>query len=154
MRKSQVAKFVFLSLFASASVSANQINGVFGIGYGFGGDELLEVQYWGGDSGSIEANAGISVFGGMDYWFQDKYFARGTIGYKFDSESADNGEVSFDHIPLELTANAKFGNHVLGAGIAYHTAVELECDMRTPAIAHWNSIMRWASLHNTNTNSN
>ncbi|MBE3651493.1 hypothetical protein BOO92_14655 [Vibrio navarrensis] len=127
MKKLALSKVFLLGLIASSSVNANGLSGVLGVGYGFGGDDLFKGIYTNGESDKIKANQGVSFFGGVDLALPQDFLLRGTIGYKFDSLTASNGEVTFDRVPLEFTAFKAFNEHKIGAGIAYHTAVTLEC---------------------------
>ncbi|MBD1567571.1 outer membrane beta-barrel protein [Vibrio sp. S12_S33] len=124
-----VTQAVLLGLLISSSAYSKELSGVLGVGYGFGGDELFQGIYNSGESDEINANDGLSIFGGIDYQFSNQFFIRGTIGYKSESIDASNGEVTFSKVPFELSLFRNFENHKLGAGVTYHTGVELECSV-------------------------
>lgn len=99
---------------------------VFGADLTFGGDEL---------GGTYDINTGekiedltagglIYVYGGYDFILsQDSFSSMGlrtTLGWHFDSVSADNGDIYFDRYPLNLIVHQKFNSIDLGAGITYH----------------------------------
>ena len=124
-----VPQAVLLGLMISSSAYSKDLSGVLGIGYGFGGDELFQGIYSSGESDEINANEGLSFFGGIDYQFSNQFSTRGTVGYKSESIEASNGEVTFSKIPFELSFFRNFESHKLGAGVTYHTNVELECSV-------------------------
>ncbi|SHO55734.1 outer membrane beta-barrel protein [Vibrio quintilis] len=131
MKKLALSQVCLLCFLASSHAYArsSELSGVLGVGYGIGGDTMLESFYASGGSDKIKANQGISYFGGIDYRFSKSFIARGTIGYKSDDISASNGEISFSRVPLEFTLFHEFNQHRLGAGLAYHTSVSFECNI-------------------------
>jgi long-subunit fatty acid transport protein len=47
------------------------------------------------------------------------------VGYKFDSDDASNGEVTWDTIPFTALALLKSNNWRVGGGVTYHLNPEL-----------------------------
>ncbi|RAH34587.1 hypothetical protein DOT35_08585 [Vibrio vulnificus] len=129
VKKLALSKVFLLGLLASSYASANVLTGVVGIGYGFGGDKMGEGVFVNGDSDDIKANEGISIFGGADLALPQDFLLRGTLGYKFDTIDASNGDISFSRVPVEFTVFKSLSNHKLGAGFTYHTAVSYECNV-------------------------
>ncbi len=127
VNKLALSKVFLLGFLASSYASANQLDGVIGIGVGFGGDEMMKGVYTTGESDKIKGNEGISLFGGADYTLAGDVTVRATVGYKTDSINATNGEITFSRVPLELTGFKNLGRHRLGGGLAYHTSVNFEC---------------------------
>lgn len=124
-----ISQTVLLGLLVSSSAFSKELSGILGIGYGFGGDELFKGVYSSGISDEINANEGLSIFGGLDYQLSNQFAIRGSAGYKSEEMSASNGEVTFNRIPFELSIFRNFENHKLGAGVTYHTNVELQCSV-------------------------
>ena len=76
-----------------------------GVGLTTGGDKLVTVAYSDGSTDSVTAGGFYSLYGGMDYRLNENLSLRGSIGYHFDTtKPADNGEVTFGRVPLELMA--------------------------------------------------
>lgn len=80
-----------------------------GIGLDFGGDDIVEAQFSGGGSDELEAGAGVHLAIGADLDIGNRYLIRGTLGYKADEVVAENGEIKFRRMPVELTAYRFFG---------------------------------------------
>lgn len=111
----------------SGYASSSPVEGVIGIGYDFGGDTLGTAFYTDGSTQKIKSHEGLSIYGGADMYFGGSFKARGTVGYKFTTTSASNGEVSFSRVPFDLVIFNNLGPHSFGIGGTYHTAVEFEC---------------------------
>lgn len=103
------------------------IKAVAGLGLTFGGDDLVQAWYEDGSSEKLEAGGLIDLKFGAQYSPKGSNYAlQGTMGYHFDSMSADNGDASFSRIPLDLIAFLKHEKHRFGAGLSYNTATELD----------------------------
>lgn len=75
-----------------------------GAGLTFGGDTLVTASYTNGSSDSITAGGFVMIYGGLDYRLDDAISFQGTLGYHVDTITAQNGDVTFSRIPLELLA--------------------------------------------------
>lgn len=120
-----------MSAFMVSSQSMAKVDFIIGAGYDFGGETLVEAYYTNGDSTKVKTGEGLSIFGGVDYFLQDELKLRGTIGYKFSSASASNGDITFDRFPLDLLLLKGYGRHQFGVGATYHTGVEYEWDVNS-----------------------
>jgi len=128
-----VIKIFGFSLFIVSSMTANvyagNVNALFGFGFDFGGDTIDSFQSGSGDTETIKANEGIYIYGGVIYNLNEKLEVQTTIGYKFESLNATNGDVRFDRAPLELLLFTRKDQHRFGGGVTYHTGVEYECEL-------------------------
>jgi hypothetical protein len=123
-------KKVSLSLIALVTISqthliAAEMNPVIQLGYDFGGKTLAEVQHYDYYNGyvvrKIRAGQGISFEGGASLSNDlNNLELKLLVGYKFDEESAYNGSVTWDRIPLSAIAFIKNNRWKLGAGVTYH----------------------------------
>lgn len=98
-------------------------------GFEFGGDDLATVYFTDGSSTTLHAGQGllISVGGHYQPSKNSPWDVMLTAGYKYDHAGADNGDVSFDHIPVELIGSYQWSNGIrVGVGPVYHTNVEFK----------------------------
>lgn len=118
----QTLLFSILSIFAVSSSA----NGLFGeIGLHLGGDKLATATFVGGDTESIRAGELLSISGGVVTDVNEQVEARISVGYKIDFISAENGDLDFTRIPLELLFFKKNEKWSVGGGITYHLGPEL-----------------------------
>jgi hypothetical protein len=78
-----------------------------GFGFGFGGDDLIKATYTNGDTQSLSAGSGVVFSLGAvatPLWVGDAagFGVGGSIGVKYDSMSASNGNISFVRVPADL----------------------------------------------------
>jgi hypothetical protein len=99
-----------------------------GLGLDVGGEKIIEVVYMDGSKDSIRAGEGFHIAVGSDIDLDERYMLRATVGYKVASISAQNGDISFRRVPLELTGYRFFGSHGIGAGVSHQRSVRLSCD--------------------------
>lgn len=95
----------------------------------FGGDSLATVYYTDGSSSDLHAGQGllVSIGGHLQPNKRSPWDLMLTAGYKFDRAGGSNGDLSFDHIPVELIGSYQWNNGIrVGAGPVYHTNVELK----------------------------
>ncbi|HSS40612.1 MAG TPA: hypothetical protein VLT58_17735, partial [Polyangia bacterium] len=76
-------------------------------GMGGGGDDLVKVTYTNGSSDTLSAGDGVSIAAGVmvtPLWVGDGLGIGGsaTIGYKYWSVGASNGDVSIGRMPMTL----------------------------------------------------
>ncbi|MCC7004099.1 MAG: hypothetical protein IT357_18235 [Gemmatimonadaceae bacterium] len=89
----------------------------------FGGDDFLEVVFTSGDTQKIKAGQGgtIALGGILRPNETSPLSLRGTLGFKFVSTAADNANIMFTRIPIELVGGYDFPNGMrVGAGLSYH----------------------------------
>jgi len=111
----------------NVSASESELNGVFRFGLDFGGETLGTFFFNGGSSQDVKSHEGVYLAGGMEYEFVESLFIRGTIGYKFNTVTASNGEADFSRVPLEFLLIKKMGVHRLGGGTMYHVLSNYSC---------------------------
>ena len=83
-----------------------------------GGDEIARLTN--GDS----VKAGELLYFGAGYDFtlnqKDTLHLRAMLGYKTARLNADNGDVKFDRVPLDMVLIKSLDNFIVGAGLTYH----------------------------------
>ena len=109
--------------------TAKSMEFVVAAGLTFGGDDIFDVEFTDGSSESIEAGGLFNAKAGIQYYFSDAPASLlGTVGYHFDSVSAQNGDATFSRFPIDLTAFYHFEEHRIGLGGSLHTGTELDID--------------------------
>ncbi len=97
---------------------------LFRLAYDHGGDELA-VAYSNGTSDSIRAGTGLTLALGARLWLQEGMSMDMTVGYKFDTVVATNGELDWSIIPIDMILHSQVQNLHLGLGLTYHIDPEL-----------------------------
>jgi hypothetical protein len=121
-------KIIFLlTLLTLGSLNAESLKPIFQMGYNVGGTTLATIErdgYYDSSINKIRAGQGLSFEGGavLDAPNMELQFL---IGYKFDQESASNGEVTWDMIPFTALALIKSNRWKFGGGVTYHLNPEL-----------------------------
>jgi hypothetical protein len=93
------------------------------LGFEFGGDDFLEVYFTNGGSQKLRAGQGgtLAVGGILRPSAASPLSLRGTVGFKFVTTAADNANIMFTRIPVELVGSYSFPNAVrVGAGVVHH----------------------------------
>jgi hypothetical protein len=97
------------------------------IGFESGGDELVTIDHDYESDYTIDAGDGFRFELGMA--IDDplgKIELQLLAGYKFDSDSADNGSISWNMIPLSAIGFIKLPQWKFGGGVTYHINPELD----------------------------
>jgi len=116
-------KISLLTLLTLASINASDdLKPILQMGYDFGGTTLATVEhdgYYESSVNKIRAGQGLSLEAGavIDSPNLELQFL---IGYKFDNESASNGDVTWDIIPFTALAMFKSHRWKFGGGLTYH----------------------------------
>lgn len=98
-------------------------------GFTIGGDNLVEVEYEDGSSDELDAGDLLDLKAGFLIDLHNYPITiQTTIGYHFDSVDAENGDASFNRLPLDLLAFYNIDKHRIGAGLSYHLNPELELE--------------------------
>jgi len=122
-------KISILTIFTLASLNAsNTLNPILQMGYDFGGTTLATVEhddYYDSSINKIRAGQGLSFEAGAVVDSQDMEL-QFLVGYRFDNESASNGDVTWDVIPFTALAMFKSQRWKMGGGITYHLNPALE----------------------------
>lgn len=74
----------------------------------------------------LKAGQLISLAVGVHSELAASVQGRLSLGYKFDTISANDGDASFSRFPIEALILQQSGNFMLGGGIAYHLSPEFE----------------------------
>jgi len=92
-----------------------------------GGDELVTIQHdYDGDY-QISAGDGFTFEGGMSIDNPASNLElQFLIGYKFDNDDADNGDITWSIVPLSALAFVKIQDFKFGGGLTYHLSPELD----------------------------
>lgn len=124
MHKSK--SLLIATLLSTTTLMANEVNPIIQIAYDFGGSTLATVDRYDNYSGSYEeskirSGQGLNLEIGATATDDRKEFElQVLIGYKFDSENAENGSVTWDNIPLTTLAMIRKNRWKLGGGLTYH----------------------------------
>ena len=116
-------KISLLTLLTLASINASDdLKPILQMGYDFGGTTLATVEhdgYYESSVNKIRAGQGLSLEAGavIDSPNLELQFL---IGYKFDNDSASNGDVTWDVIPFTALAMFKSHRWKFGGGLTYH----------------------------------
>lgn len=109
-----------------ATSTAHASNLLLEAGLHIGGDELATVNFIGGDSQSMEAGGMISFAAGLKSDVGESLELRTTIGIKFDSITASNGELDFTRYPVNAMLFTKGETFSIGIGATYHLNPEFK----------------------------
>lgn len=96
-----------------------------------GGDMLLELTFTDGSKQKIYTGQGGTISFGAEARpsGMPNLGIRGLAGFKFTSTAADDANIMFTRIPIEVVASYYLPRDVrIGAGLAYHTAVKFNGD--------------------------
>lgn len=107
----------------SVTRSGPTIGFVADLGFEFGGDDFLDVSFTNGGTQKIRAGQGGTVaVGGIVRPREDSPLSlRGTVGFKYVTTAADNANITFTRIPVELVGTYARPNGVrFGAGVVMH----------------------------------
>jgi len=116
-----IKKMILTSLLTFTSIHADTLNPLLQIGYDWGGDTLATVYHDYEGTNTIRAGNGLNLEAGAVYQSpQSNLELRFLVGYKIDSDSAYNGDVTWDVIPFTALAMFKAQNWKFGGGATYH----------------------------------
>jgi hypothetical protein len=122
-------KISLLTLLSLASLNAsNDLKPILQMGYDFGGTTLATVEndsYYDSSIDKVRAGQGLGFEVGavVDSPNVELQFL---VGYRFDNESAYNGDVTWDVIPFTALAMFKSQRWKMGGGLTYHLNPSLE----------------------------
>jgi len=130
-------KISLITLLTLGTLSASDtVKPMLQMGYDWGGTTLATVQHsnydvfnysYNDENYDIRAGEGLSLevgaAVGSDNSDMELHFL---VGYKFDSDSANNGDVKWDVIPFTALAMFKSNKWKFGGGITYHLNPELD----------------------------
>ena len=97
----------------------------------FGGDEILTVFFEDGSDQTMRAGQGIFLAVGGQFEFQEikSLMLRASIGIKYNTTAADNANIRFTRLPINLMPYWKINEDFrLGVGITSHQSVRFKGD--------------------------
>ncbi len=104
-------------------------------GLHFGGDELAIATLTNGDTEKIKGGQLFLFSAGIAQGFAENIEGRLMLGVKYDSISADNGDIDFIRFPIEAFAFYKVADRInIGGGLSYHLNPSLNGDGIATAI--------------------
>ncbi len=102
------------------------------LGISSGGEKLATATFDNGEDESIRAgglfSASVGVIVNPFSTMNKKLETQLSVGYKQDSTSAENGDITFSRVPLEVIQFYRFDNFRIGAGLTYHINPTLDGD--------------------------
>lgn len=120
--------FLSLTIFFTM-IHADLIRPIVQFGFNSGGDELVTVEHDYSSDYTIDAGDGINIELGMSIDNPVANFeTQLLIGYKFDTDGADNGDITWSMIPISALAFITTQGWKFGGGLTYHISPELEGD--------------------------
>jgi len=91
-----------------------------------GGDELVTIDHDYESDYTIDAGDGLGIELGMSIENPIANFeTQILVGYKFDSDSASNGDITWNMIPISALGFIKIPYWKFGGGLTYHISPEL-----------------------------
>jgi hypothetical protein len=123
-----------LTLLTLGSLSASDtLKPIIEIGYDFGGTKLATIiheDYYGESTYEIRAGEGLSFeAGAVVESDKSNMELQLLIGYKLDTDSATNGDVTWDVVPFTALAMFKSNRWKFGGGVTYHLNPELDSSL-------------------------
>lgn len=111
----------------ASSVAALDASFHYKIGYDVGGDTVARVTFTNGDTESIKANEGFFAGAGVSLVNEAQDVQTEiSLSYKFGGSIADNGDVLFTSLPVDVLVFYRWPRIRLGGGFVHHLAPELE----------------------------
>lgn len=96
-----------------------------------GGDEVAEVFFTNGESQSVNAGQGGSLFVGGQFQLPavNLFFARASVGFKYVTTQAENVNIRMTRVPIHLTGHVRVAEDFhLGGGLALHQSTRFKAD--------------------------
>ncbi len=106
---------------------AVRVSPMFGLDFTGGGKTLADVQYQDGSTQKIRSGGTAQFYvGGELRQVASPIALQATIGYHYDTTTADNGDVTFSRVPFELLGMFNVQERFrLGAGLRYDSNVHM-----------------------------
>ena len=104
-------------------------------GFDMGGDDFLELTFTNGDTQTITAGQGGTIAAGLQFMpaSMPRFSVSGTVGYKFTTTAAENADIMFTRIPVEIVGRYKLNQDwFVGAGVVRHNSIHLDGDGFVP----------------------
>ena len=117
-------KISLLTLLTLGSLSANSLKPLMQVGYDWGGTTLATIHHDYESDYTIRAGEGLNLEVGAAVG-NPNLELQFLIGYRFDTDSASNGDVTWDTIPFTAIGMFKNRQWKFGGGVTYHLNPEL-----------------------------
>ena len=111
------------------------LNWAFDLSLEYGGDVYITLPFTDGSSQDLAAGQGGTISVGADYrpTSLPKFGVRALAGIKWSSNAAENSNISFTRIPIEVVGSYYIDNDWrVGAGLAYHAMANFNGDGFVP----------------------
>ena len=118
--------FTALLLGSLSLTQASGIKPIIQISVDAGGDELVTIEHDYSNDVHIDAGDGFGIEAGMALEVAPNVENQLLIGYKFKEDSAYNGDITWDSIPLTALGFFKVQGWKFGGGLTYHISPELD----------------------------
>jgi len=127
MKRAICAGASLAAILAAAGAEGAEVRPFVRGGIDFGGDTLVTVVFVGGETDTIKANEGVYAAGGVSILNEARNMeVEISIGYKFDTITASNGEVDWTLMPVDALVFYRLPQWRLGGGLTYHLNPELD----------------------------
>ena len=121
LKKITLASLLMMPISTMANSGTSTIKPMVQFGYDFGGKTLATVYNDYEGTTKIRAGAGVRLEAGAVISSpQNPLELQFLVGYKYDRETASNGEVTWDTIPFTALAIFKNKKWRFGGGVTYH----------------------------------
>ena len=121
LKRITLSSLLLLPLSTMANSEVPTIKPMIQFGYDFGGKTLATVYNTYDGTTNIKAGAGARFeAGAMLSSPQNPLELQFLVGYKFEGETASNGDVTWDSIPFTALAMFKNKKWKFGGGVTYH----------------------------------
>jgi hypothetical protein len=118
-------KISLVTLLMITTLSANNnIKPLIQMGYDWGGTTLVTVHHDHENDYTIRAGDGLNLEVGATVG-NPNLELQFLVGYKFDTDSASNGDVTWDTVPFTAIGMLKNNRWKFGGGVTYHLNPEL-----------------------------
>ena len=113
--------YLLIILTSITSIATAQAQALFFMNADFGGDTLVTVPYTDGSKANVDAGAGVTLGGGMNWLLSDSLILQTTAAWKFQTiPEATNGDLTWTRFPVEAIALYNAEKIRMGAGLTYH----------------------------------
>jgi hypothetical protein len=114
------------STLATAQSAPLRSNLFVNIGYGSGGDTLVNVPMTNGSVEDVKAGKGVTLKGGVEFWVGQNATFQVSAAYHVDTINATNGDVTFSRWPIEGLLFWNLSDQVrVGGGLRKTTSAKL-----------------------------
>jgi len=118
-----------LATLLAITATSSQANGIFRIAIEGGGDEIASGVFASGEQEDLKAGGLVQFELGAQIGLITENPTEFSLGYKFDSIDASNGDIRFNRVTFNAMQYMRTGEHIrVGAGITYHLNPTLEFD--------------------------